>query len=301
MMVELPVDLVQSFQVEASGLRGRLVRLGPVVDEIIGRHGYPEPVAALLAEALVLAATLASALKFDGVFTLQTRGNGPVSMLVADYRTPGGHLRGYAQVDLDKLEEALAREDQRLGSVPKLIGAGHLAFTVDQGEHTERYQGIVELTGATLAECAHRYFQQSEQIGAGIRVAAGRVDGRWRAGGLMLQRLPSDNPNLPVDEAVEDGWRRAVIMMSSARDEELLSPDLEPNALLFRLFHEDGVRVWDPAPVAFGCRCSAERVQGVLRSFTVDEIRDMSVDGEISVTCEFCSTRYEFPAADFLP
>lgn len=300
MTVELPADLVQSFQVEASGLRGRLVRLGPVVDEIIGRHGYPEPVAALLAEALVLAATLASALKFDGVFTLQTRGDGPVSMLVADYRTPGT-LRGYAQVDLDKLEAALAPGEQRLGSVPKLIGAGHLAFTVDQGEHTERYQGIVELTGATLAECAHRYFQQSEQIGAGIRIAAGRVDGRWRAGGLMLQRLPSDNPNLPPDEAVEDAWRRAVIMMSSARDDELLAPDLEPNALLFRLFHEDGVRVWDPLPVTFGCRCSAERVQGVLRSFTVDEIREMSVDGLISATCEFCSTRYEFPTADFLP
>lgn len=300
MTADLPSDLVQGFQVEASGLRGRLVQLGPVVDEIIGRHGYPEPVAALLAEALVLAATLASALKFDGVFTLQTRGDGPVSMLVADYRTPGT-LRGYAQVDLDKLEAALAREDQRLGSVPRLIGAGHLAFTVDQGEHTERYQGIVELTGATLAECAHRYFQQSEQIGTGIRVAAGRVDGRWRAGGLMLQRLPSDNPNLPVDEATEDAWRRAVIMMSSARDDELLDPGLQPTTLLFRLFHEDGVRVWDPTPVVFGCRCSTERVQGVLRSFTVDEIRDMSVDGQISVTCEFCSTRYEFPATDFLP
>src|SRR5579863_5532519 len=161
----LPDDLVQPFQIDPFGLRGRLVRLGPLLDEILTRHAYPEPVAVILGEAIVLAAALAGALKYEGVFTLQTKGDGPIRLIVADV-TSAGAVRGYAQFDTDAV--AAAGPGAR---VPRLLGAGYLAFTVDQGEHTARYQGIVELEGASLAECTHHYFRQSEQVEAGLKVA----------------------------------------------------------------------------------------------------------------------------------
>ncbi len=295
-----PDDLVQPFQIDASGLRGRLVRLGPLLDEILTRHAYPEPVAALLGEAIALAAALAGALKYDGVFTLQTKGDGPVHLLVADV-TSEGSVRGYAQFDAAKLAKAAAQGEVG-GSVPRLLGAGHLAFTVDQGEHTDRYQGIVELQGASLAECAHHYFRQSEQVEAGLKVAVARIadgDGvkRWRGGSLMVQRLP-DEGEAERREAAEDGWRRAVILMSSSTSAELVDPALAPEALLFRLFHEDGVRVYRRQELAARCRCSRERVERVLRMLPADELAEMKVEGRITVTCQFCSAAYGFDDDD---
>jgi molecular chaperone Hsp33 len=295
-----PDDTIQPFQIDASGLRGRLVRLGPLLDEILTRHAYPEPVAALLGEAIALAAALAGALKYDGVFTLQTKGDGPVHLLVADV-TSAGAVRGYAQFDAAKLAKATAQGDIG-GSVPRLLGAGHLAFTVDQGEHTDRYQGIVELQGASLAECAHHYFRQSEQVEAGLKVAVARVadaDGvkRWRGGSLMVQRLP-DEGEAERREAAEDGWRRAVILMSSSTSAELVDPALAPEALLFRLFHEDGVRVYRRQDLAARCRCSRERVERVLRMLPADELAGMKVEGRITVTCQFCSAAYGFDDDD---
>jgi molecular chaperone Hsp33 len=185
-------DLVQPFQIDAPGLRGRLVRLGASVDEVLSRHDYPEPVAHLLGETLALTAALSGALKYDGVFSLQTKGDGPIRMMVADI-TSQGAMRGYAAFDEQALAGALGPGAGAPISapVPRLLGRGHLAFTVDQGPDTERYQGIVELSGSTLADCAHHYFRQSEQLQAGIRLACGRTaapDGstRWRAGALML-------------------------------------------------------------------------------------------------------------------
>ncbi|HET7594501.1 MAG TPA: Hsp33 family molecular chaperone [Stellaceae bacterium] len=294
-------DLVQPFQIDASGLRGRLVRLGPVLDEILTRHDYPEPVALMLGEAIALAAALAGALKYDGVFTLQTRGDGPIRLLVADV-TSAGAVRGYAQYDAEKLAKtvaAVAGGTTGIGdSVPRLLGAGHLAFTVDQGEHTDRYQGIVELQGATLAECAHHYFRQSEQVEAGLKVAVARLpdnDGtaRWRGGSLMIQRLPPEG-DAGKRDAAEDGWRRAVILMSSSTSRELVDPDLAPEALLFRLFHEDGVRAYRRHDLAARCRCSRERVETVLRMMPAEELATMKVDGHIIVTCQFCSAVYDF-------
>ena len=296
MSTAVPDDLVQPFQIDPFGLRGRLVRLGPLLDEILTRHAYPEPVAAMLGEAIVLAAALSGALKYDGVFTLQTKGDGPIHLLVADV-TSEGAVRGYAQYDAEKLDKALAHGGAA-GSVPRLLGAGYLAFTVDQGEHTDRYQGIVELQGASLAECAHHYFRQSEQVEAGLKVAVARVaDGtglpRWRAGSLMIQRLPPEGEAVRR-EAAEDGWRRAVILMSSCTSGELVDPNLAPEALLFRLFHEDGVRVYRPHDLRARCRCSRERVETVLRMLPVDERRAMKADGHITVTCQFCSAGYRF-------
>ena len=289
MMMTVADDLVQPFQIEATSLRGRLVRLGAVVDTILTAHAYPEPVATLLGEAIVVAVILAGALKYEGVFTLQTKGDGPVRLLVADV-TSTGAVRGYAQYD----EALLAKVTSP--SVPRLLGAGHIAFTVDQGEHTDRYQGIVELQGATLAECAHHYFRQSEQLQAGIKTAIGRdpASGAWRAGGIMLQRLPAHGLGTFAREAQEDGWRRAMVLMSSSTASELLAPDLSPRDLLFRLFHEDGVRVFDAHGVAAKCRCSRQRIERILRQLPEADNAEIVQDAEISVTCEFCNTRYAF-------
>lgn len=297
-------DVVLPFQVDPFALRGRVVRLGPAVDAILSRHDYPRPVARALAELVALAAALAGSLKYDGVFTLQIKGNGPVRLMVADV-TSAGHLRGYAQFDerVHTLPEG--------PTVPRLFGAGYLAFTVDQGENTDRYQGIVELDGATLAECAHHYFQQSEQFQAGIKVAAAeaaRPDGSrcWRAGAIMIQRLPPDGaqgsnegrdgaaPLTAAAEAAEEGWRRAIILMSSATATELVDPALQPWRLVDRLFRAEGVQIYRPHVVAHRCRCSRARVAGILRTLPRSELETMKVDGRIFVTCEFCNRREDF-------
>ena len=279
-------DRILPFQIEAQGLRGRLVRLGPLADEILHRHDYPPIVARMLAEMLALAALLAGALKYEGVFTLQTSGNGPIRLMVADI-TSAGAMRGYAQFDAARLPE------DGEASVPRLLGAGHLAFTVDQGDFTDRYQGIVELDGATLSDCVHHYFRQSEQLQCALRLAVSEKDGHWRAGALMLQRMPPPEASHEAEEA-EDGWRRALAFMASVRNGELTDPGLAPDALLYRLFHEDGVRVFRDQPVNAGCRCSRERVELVLRAMPADELTAMQEEGEAVVTCEFCNRKYRF-------
>jgi molecular chaperone Hsp33 len=291
-------DLVQPFQLDPFALRGRLVRLGPTVDRILAQHDYPEPVAALLGEAITLAVMLAGALKYDGVFTLQTKSDGPVRFLVADVKTDGA-VRGYAQYDAKRLGEIVPPSGPNGGespSVPRLLGDGYIAFTVDQGDDTERYQGIVSITGATLAECAQHYFRQSEQLQAGLKLAVARSgeQGAWRAGGLMLQRVPPEGGLAPIADDVEDAWRRVMVLMSSATAAELVAPDLPPRRLLWRLFHEEGVRVYDTHAVEARCRCSRERIARILLAFPADEIADMQKDPVTTVTCEFCNTSYDF-------
>jgi molecular chaperone Hsp33 len=292
-------DVVQPFQLDPFALRGRLVRLGPTVDRILAQHDYPEAVAALLGEAITLAVMLAGALKYEGVFTLQTKGDGPVRLMVADVKTDGA-VRGYAQYDAKRLGQTVPDRHGESPSVPALLGEGYIAFTVDQGEDTERYQGIVSITGATLAECAQHYFRQSEQLQAGLKLAVGRTGekGTWRAGGLMLQRVPPEGGRVRIADDVEDAWRRVMVLMSSATAAELVAPDLPPRRLLWRLFHEEGVRVYQTHAVEARCRCSRERIAGILRAFPIDEIDEMKKEAVTTVTCEFCNTRYEFAAAD---
>jgi molecular chaperone Hsp33 len=294
-MSPAPDDIVQPFQIEPFAVRGRLVRLGPLVDEILTRHAYPEPAASMLGEALTLAVALAGALKYDGVFTLQTKGDGPIKLMVADVTTSGA-VRGYAQIDPARL--AATPSSGAGAPVPRLLGSGFLALTVDQGEHTDRYQGIVELQGGTLAQCIHHYFRQSEQVEAAVKVAVARVPDRagivrWRAGALMIQRLPRESFT-QEREAEDEAWRRATILMSSSTSAELVDPDLAAEALLFRLFHEDGVRSHAPHHLAAQCRCSRQRVEAMLCALRPDDLDEMKVDGRVTVTCEFCSTVYPF-------
>ena len=290
-------DRVLPFQTETSQLRGRLIRLGPLLDHVLSRHPYPEPVARLLGETLALAVALASTLKYDGIFTLQIKGDGPVSLIVADIvgNTESGQriVRGYARFDGDAVAKMAADPYMPLMALP---GKGWLAFTVDQGAGTERYQGIVALRGTTLAECARHYFQQSEQLPTGLTLAINRDLGLWRGAALLVQRLPeSGEPSaLARGSADEDDWRRTMVLMGTLTAAEMLDPALADGDLLFRLFHEDGVRVFEAAGVAPGCRCSREKVATVLRTLNRADVESLREDGMVSASCEFCNAIYSF-------
>jgi molecular chaperone Hsp33 len=282
-------DLLRPFQLERSALRGRLVRLGPALDRILTRHDYPEPVGQLLGELLVLAAALAGGLRFQGTFSLQAKGSGPVSLLLADY-THDGTMRGYARFDAERIEA---------GSGVALLGDGRLALTVDQGDAGAAYQSIVELTGASLTECMQTYFRQSEQLKTGLTIAVGRVaengTWRWRGGGLMVQRL-ADQP--ADDDELQEDWHRTMLLLGTATDVELLDPALPADTLLYRLFHEEGVRVFAPQDLRFGCRCTRERVEKLLQSFPDAEVEEMRQDdGLVVVTCQFCNAGFRFDEA----
>lgn len=285
--MDLSDDVVQPFQLESSALRGRLVRLGTALDTILRQHNYEVPVATLLGEAVVVAAALATSLKYEGVFTLQAKGDGAVRMLVADV-TSEGDMRGYAQV---------AEGVKALAGDARLLGKGYLAFTVDQNNKKDRYQGIVELSAGTVAEAVQHYFLQSEQLPTGI-VAAVRKDdaGRWRGGCLLIQKMPREGgmEQQKTETSAEDDWIRAMTLMQTCGPDELTHDNLRPNDLLFRLFHEEGVRVYEPHVFRHKCRCSEERVTNMLRSLPRDEIETMSVNGLVSVTCEFCNRSYYY-------
>jgi molecular chaperone Hsp33 len=311
-------DVVVPFTLDALDCRGRVVRLGEVLDAILNRHNYPEPVARLLGEAVVLAALVGSSLKFDGRFILQTQTDGPVNLIVVDLDAPDG-LRGYARFDADAVMQAIQRGETKPG---QLLGKGHLAMTVDQGALMDRYQGIVALEGGSLEDVAHTYFQQSEQIPTLVRLAVAEITRRgdsrpqWRAGGVLVQFIPPAGehvmPDLPGDGdfdnpltadptfTEDDKWSEVKALFATIADDELADPDLSSERLLFRLYHERGVRVFEPLELEERCTCSAERIEAMLRdNFTAEEREEMAIDGEIEVVCEFCSADYHFKPHEF--
>ena len=304
----VPVDdAVLRFEVGALDLRGRLTRLGPVIDEILTKHDYPPSVGKLLGEAVVLATLLGSSLKFDGRFILQTQTDGPVSFLIVDFQLPD-RVRGYARYDASRLKPG---QDSAA-----LLGKGHLAMTIDQGPGMNRYQGFVALDGGNLEDAAHEYFLRSEQIPTRVRLAVGEEwrggnspKHRWRAGGMLLQFLPKaperarqadlhpgDAPEGTVTHIVaeDDAWVEGQSLIATVEDVELIDPELSGERLLYRLFHEHGVRVFAPLPLRAQCSCSRDAVSAMLKSFEPKDRAEMVKDGKVVVTCEFCGSVYEF-------
>jgi len=308
-----PDDTVTPFEVSALDLRGRVVRLGPLVDEILSKHAYPAPVAKLLGEAIVLTIMLGTTLKIEGRFILQTQTDGPVGLLVVDYTTPG-QVRACARYGKPGVEALVASGTADAGN---LLGKGHLAMTIDQGTSTSRYQGLVALDGGSLEDAAHEYFLRSEQIPTRVRLAVAEelmpgARHRWRAGGIMLQFLPKSSERAQTDlypgdvpEGIEvvpavedDAWVQGRALLETVEDIELIDPSLSSERLAYRLFHEPGVRVFKPHEVCAQCSCSRDTVESMLKSFSQDDRDHMVEDGKISVTCEFCNSTYVFQPAD---
>ena len=303
----VPVDdAVLPFEVAPLDLRGRLTKLGPALDELLGKHAYPAPVAKLLGEAIVLTTLLGTSLKFDGRFILQTQTDGPVSLIVVDFHAPD-RMRAYARFDAARLSEAKDSAE--------LLGRGHLAMTIDRGPDMNRYQGLVALEGGGFEAAAHEYFLRSEQIPTRVRIAVGEelkpgeARPHWRAGGLLLQFLPKAPERLrqsdldPGDApegteihqvAEDEAWMEGQSLLATVEDVELIDPDLSGERLLYRLFHERGVRVFPTSALRAQCSCSREAVSGMLNSFSQEDRRDMVKDDKIVVTCEFCASVYTF-------
>ncbi|WP_455477121.1 Hsp33 family molecular chaperone [Bartonella sp. B41] len=305
-------NAVIPFQVDTLDIRGRSVQLSDTLNSILAKHQYPEPVSYLLAEALVLTSLLGTSFKIKGKFILQTNSDGPVNMLVCDFFPPSG-LRGYARFDEEKLKNAIANNQT---SPETLLGRGTLAFTIDQGSHTQRYQGIVELDGSSLQEVSRTYFNKSEQIPTDIRLAStilvnhnqqGKLQKCWRAGGILIQLLPPSSSHNEeeytspknqeendIHSQLEDKWQEAIALTATIDNSELTDPKVGSKRLLFYLFHEQGVRVFDPISLVDQCSCSYEKIKEILGGFPVHERTKMIENEHISVTCEFCSTIYKF-------
>jgi molecular chaperone Hsp33 len=311
-------DTVLPFAVKALDLRGRIVRLGAAVDTILSSHDYPPPVAKLLGEAIVLTVMLGTALKFEGRFILQTQSDGPVGMLVVDFTSPG-QVRACARFDVDRVAAAIAAKEDDPG---KLLGHGHLAMTIDQGAEMSRYQGLVPLDGGNLEQAAHEYFLRSEQIPTRVRLAVAEefrsgngARRHWRAGGILLQFLPKsveraraadlDPGDAPAGTEVhappeDDAWVEGRSLIETVEAIELLDPDLSSERLAYRLFHERGVHAFRAMPIEARCSCSRHNVENMLKSFSEADRADMIEDGRITVTCEFCSSTYDFEPSEIV-
>ncbi len=282
-------DRMLGFTVANRSVRGRIVRLDSALGEILAAHAYPDPIARLLAEALALTALLGGLFRAeDGQLTLQAKGEGgPVRLLVADYKQ--GALRGYASQDLDRRFPPAA-------TLEGLFGPGNLVITLDQTDSSERYQGIVTLGRDSLERAAQDYFEDSEQLPTLVRLAAAQdAGGRWTAGGMLLQhmsRSEEGGARLHIEQDLPD-WEHVAALAGTVSDAELADAGLSLEDLLWRLLHEDEVRVLPALALSRGCRCSTDHIRGVLGQFPEQERAEMrNADGLISVDCEFCSRQF---------
>ncbi|KAA5613206.1 Hsp33 family molecular chaperone HslO [Rhodovastum atsumiense] len=288
---------VTPFYLPRRPVRGRLVRLGPLADALLTRHTNADAVTRVQGEALALVAALASALKFRGSFSLQAKGDGPLSMLLADC-TDQGELRGYARADAERLDGLLAEEPAPAAG--RMLGEGYVAFTIDQGPDMERHQGVVAIEGESLADLALHYFRASEQLQVWLRLACARTQAGWRAAALILEKIAGSggiDPDLD-EQARTESWLTATTLAETLTEAELLDDDLPPDRLLYNLFHTEGVAADRPRALAYGCRCSRQRLSGILEGFDTDDLDHMAVDGDIVMTCEFCNLDFRFPRAE---
>ena len=290
-------DIVAAFQIDGEPVRGRIARMGPAtVDEVLQRHQYHPAIAKILGELLTLAALVGASLKFDGKLIVQVQGmpgiEGALRFVVAEYRT-NGSLRGYASVDKAALTDLLARNYDP--SMHDLIGHGLFAMTIDQGTDMDRYQGTVPLEGDTIAEAAALYFAQSEQIPTRLRLACTKITNakgreQWRAGGALIQQIAGDSAR--GDTAL--AWDNATILFETLQDRELVNAELSAGDLLYNLFHEDGVRLFEAKPIETACTCSQSRITALLKQFGAEAAADMiESDGLIRVRCEYCNVSYD--------
>jgi molecular chaperone Hsp33 len=289
--VPLNSDVALGVAIASRNARGRIARLGDVIDTVLANHNYPPVIEQLLAEALTLTALLGSLLKEpEGQLTLQAQTEGGiVDLMVCDYL--GGELRGYVRHDPERLSAA-----SKEPTLQELFGKGYLAITFDQPLAKERYQGIVPLDGKNLGEAAQSYFAQSEQIPSLVRLAAAKRGGRWVAGGLLLQHLPEgeegrDRLHTRLDHP---DWPHIAILGGSVKADELTDPELPLDDLIWRLFHEeDEIRTLSAVPLSRGCRCDPDYVRSVIARFPADEREAMiGEDGLITVDCAFCSSSF---------
>jgi molecular chaperone Hsp33 len=289
------LDEALGFTIPGRNARGRIVRLGPLLDHILSAHDYPAPVARILSEALVLSALFGSLLKEEeGQLTMQAQTErGVVDLLVCDYKA--GELRGYVRFDPERLSALPSHRD-----LAGLFGKGYLAITFDHPASQERYQGIVPLEGASLAEAAQSYFSQSEQLPSVVRLAVD--DTGHVAGGILVQHLPEGEEGRErLHTRLDDPeWEHVRVLAETIKGTELTDPALPLDGALWRLFHEEEVRVFEPVRLAKGCRCNFDYIKGVIGRFAADERAGMvDEDGFISVDCEFCSRIFPISVKDF--
>ncbi len=295
-------DCISIFQIEGKPVRGRTVRLGQhSLGDILERHDYPTELARILGEAALLASLVGTSLKFDGRLLVQAEGDGPVSMLVAEYATNGA-MRAYARFDQDRWDNLQRINKGGRPHMPQLFGKGVLALIMISDDKSMRpYQGVVPLTKATLAECAEDYFHQSEQVPTKVALSVGQhsiENGSlyWRAGGMLLQQIAGDEARGDTDEA----WEEARALFATITDVELVDPDLSSNALLYRLFHESGVRSEEVIKVRDECNCNFERLRTMLENMPDDELTEMADEGMLDIDCQFCSRQYNIPLAEVM-
>ncbi|MCK5424767.1 MAG: Hsp33 family molecular chaperone HslO [Emcibacter sp.] len=283
-MTPIYSDSCLAFQIEGQDIKGRIIRLDKVLNEVLGNHNYSDEVKQQLGQAMALSAMLGSMMKFEGILTLQVKSDGMIRNLVSDFSTDGngaGVVRGYCGADED--------------SSP-LWGDGQLMITIDQGQYMDRYQGIVKLEGNSLKKSAEEYFQTSEQLPTHLMISCDKgADGRWTAAAIMIQHLARNTADeIKDDSQKEDHWTTASILLSSIKTSELLDNGLSLQDLLLRLYHDSGVRVFTATEMNTGCRCSDKKLRTVLASFTPQELAECAEDGVITMTCEFCTTDHKF-------
>ena len=291
-------DLVLPFLLGSSSISGRIVKLGTELDKAIKQHNYPKNISLALGEFLALGSMLAATIKFDGNLKIQTHSDGPLGMLVADISN-SGVVRGYA--NYDESYDKVLNSDFSFNNLSfnDLVGSGYMALTIDQDKNKQSYQGVVELKGDSLASCAKSYFLQSVQVKTDIILAAEYTERGWRAGGIMVQKMPleegedkvSDKYLLDLDK---EDWDRAVILMGSMKISELLDEEISADQLAFRLFHNESVRGLEAQKIRFGCSCSRDRCERVLSTLPREEIEEMVKNGVLTMVCQFCNSVHTF-------
>ncbi|SLN11250.1 33 kDa chaperonin [Aquimixticola soesokkakensis] len=308
-------DTVLPFQLDRTDIRGRVTRLDGVLDRVLEQHDYPPAIEALVAEMALLTAMIGQSIKLRWKLSLQVRGSGAARLIATDYYAPQkegevGRIRAYASFDEERLDPT--------GDAFPQIGNGYFAVLIDQGAGNAPYQGITPIAGGSLTACAETYFAQSEQLPTRFELSFGKSQlagaaESWRAGGVMLQKMPKASPFaqdggsgdeglLKAEDILSDdeseGWTRANVLLDTVDELELIGPLVQPTELLVRLFHEDEPRVFDAQPVKFGCTCSSDRVQQSLSIYSAKDIQTMTTEaGTVTADCQFCGAHYAFDPA----